>query len=98
MRFSGGVVPVFVAMLFAVGCTSASPPMSPTAPVAASVKAAGPVKEVLPDGLTLLIQEHRSSDIVSLYLWVGTGVRYDIPDGHGYTQFQNHMLFKDTAK
>jgi len=96
MRFSGGVVPVFVAMLLAVGCASAPPPMSPTAPVAASVKAAGPVKEVLPDGLTLLIQEHRSSDIVAVYLWVGTGVRYEKPDGLGYAHFQEHMLFKGT--
>jgi len=96
MRFSGGVVPVFVAMLFAVGCASAPPPMSPTAPVAASVKAAGPVKEVLPDGLTLLIQDHRSSDIVAVYLWVGTGVRYEKPDGLGYAHFQEHMLFKGT--
>lgn len=70
--------------------------MSPTAPVAASVKAAGPVKEVLPDGLTLLIQEHRSSDIVAAYLWVGTGVRYEKPDGLGYAHFQEHMLFKGT--
>ena len=70
--------------------------MSPTAPVAASVKAAGPVKEVLPDGLTLLIQEHRSSDIVAVYLWVGTGVRYEKPDGLGYAHFQEHMLFKGT--
>jgi zinc protease len=70
--------------------------MSPTAPVAASVKAAGPVKEVLPDGLTLLIQEHRSSDIVAVYLWVGTGVRYEKSDGLGYAHFQEHMLFKGT--
>src|SRR5215472_5787939 len=98
MRFSGGVVPVFVAMLFAVGCASAPPPMSPTAPVAASVKAAGPVKEVLPDGLTLLIQDHRSSDIVAVYLWVATGVRYERPDGLGYAHFQEHMLFKGTEK
>src|SRR5262250_1987595 len=96
MRFSGGVVPVFVAMFLAVGCASASPPMSPTAPLAASVKAAGPVKEVLPDGLTLLVQEHRSSDIVAVYLWVGTGVRYEKPDGLGYAHFQEHMLFKGT--
>ena len=87
---------MFVAMLLAFGCASASPPMSPTAPVAASVKAAGPVKEVLPDGLTLLVQEHRSSDIVAVYLWVGTGVRYEKPDGLGYAHFQEHMLFKGT--
>jgi len=95
MRSLRGVVPALVATLLGVGCTSA-PPLPPTAPVAASIKAAGPVREVLPNGLTLLIQEHRSSDIVAVYLWVGTGVRYEKPDGLGYAHFQEHMLFKGT--
>jgi zinc protease len=95
MRSLRGVVPALVATLLGVGCTSA-PPLPPTAPVAASIKAAGPVREMLPNGLTLLIQEHRSSDIVAVYLWVGTGVRYEKPDGLGYAHFQEHMLFKGT--
>lgn len=85
-----------VLMLLAAGCASSSPPMAPTAPVAGTVKALGPIREVLPNGLTLLIQEHRSSDIVAVYLWVGTGVRYEKPDGLGYAHFQEHMLFKGT--
>src|SRR5215510_10865916 len=86
-----------VLTLFGAGCAASSgPPMSPTAPVAATVKALGPVREVLPNGLTLLIQEHRSSDIVAVYLWVGTGVRYEASDGLGYAHFQEHMLFKGT--
>ena len=95
MRSLRGVVPALVATLLGVGC-AATPPLPPTAPVAASVKAAGPVREVLPNGLTLLIQDHRSSDIVAMYLWVGTGVRYEKPDGLGYAHFQEHMLFKGT--
>src|SRR5713101_7776991 len=54
------------------------------------------VRESLPNGLTLLIQDHRSSDVVAVYLWVGTGVRYEKPDGLGYAHFQEHMLFKGT--
>ena len=96
MRFLHGVAFVLVATLVGAGCASAPPPMSPTAPVASTVKALGPVREVLPDGLTLLIQDHRSSDIVAVYLWVGTGVRYEKPDGLGYAHFQEHMLFKGT--
>jgi zinc protease len=96
MRFLRGVAFAFVATLAGAGCASAPPPMSPTAPVASTVKALGPVREVLPDGLTLLIQDHRSSDIVAVYLWVGTGVRYEKPDGLGYAHFQEHMLFKGT--
>src|SRR5712671_1033064 len=62
----------------------------------ASPTAAPPVRETLPNGLTLLIQDHRAADIVAVYLWVGTGVRYEKPDGLGYAHFQEHMLFKGT--
>ena len=96
MRFFRGGAFALVATLVGAGCASAPPPMSPTAPVASTIKALGPVREVLPDGLTLLIQDHRSSDIVAVYLWVGTGVRYEKPDGLGYAHFQEHMLFKGT--
>src|SRR5439155_25653362 len=30
-----------------------------------------PVRQVLPNGLRLIVQDHRASDIVALYLWVG---------------------------
>jgi len=96
MSFLRGGAFALVTTLVGAGCASAPPPMSPTAPVASTIKALGPVREVLPDGLTLLIQDHRSSDIVAVYLWVGTGVRYEKPDGLGYAHFQEHMLFKGT--
>ena len=96
MTFLRGGAFALVATLVGAGCASAPPPLSPTAPVASTLKALGPVREVLPDGLTLLIQDHRSSDIVAVYLWVGTGVRYEKPDGLGYAHFQEHMLFKGT--
>ena len=51
--------------------------------------------EVLPNGLTLIIQDHRAADIVAVYLWVATGVRYESPTV-GYAHFQEHMLFKGT--
>jgi zinc protease len=94
MRFFRGLA--LVATLLGAGCAATAPPLSPTAPVASTIKALGPVREVLPNGLTLLIQDHRSSDIVAVYLWVGTGVRYERPDGLGYAHFQEHMLFKGT--
>ena len=55
-----------------------------------------PVRQVLPNGLRLIVQDHRASDIVALYLWVGVGVRYDKPDELGYSHFMEHMLFKGT--
>ena len=53
---------------------------------------------MLPNGLRLIYQDHRASDIVAVYLWVGVGVRYEKPDELGYAHFQEHMLFKGTDK
>jgi zinc protease len=57
-----------------------------------------PTRETLPNGLTLIIQEHGASDIVAVHMWIGVGVRYEAPDGLGYAHFQEHMLFKGTEK
>jgi zinc protease len=53
---------------------------------------------VLPNGLRLIVQDHRAADIVAVYLYVGVGVRYERPDQLGYSHFQEHMLFKGTDK
>ena len=57
-----------------------------------------PAIDVLPNGLTLVVQDHRAADIVAVYLWVGTGVRYETPATLGHAHFQEHMLFKGTDK
>lgn len=88
----------------ASGCATAShmpPPGSAAVETQASppaLESAGPTVQVLPNGLTLIIQQHRAADIVAVYLWVATGVRYEKPDGLGYAHFQEHMLFKGTDK
>ena len=82
--------------LVASSCASSASTPAPASAPAPRVGAQGPIREVLPNGLTLLIQEHRSADIVAVYLWVGTGVRYETSDGLGYAHFQEHMLFKGT--
>lgn len=55
-----------------------------------------PTREVLPNGLRLIIQDHRAAEVVALYLFVGVGARYERPDQLGYSHFQEHMLFKGT--
>jgi zinc protease len=57
-----------------------------------------PVRQVLPNGLRLIVEDHRAADIVAVYLYVGVGVRYERPDQLGYSHFQEHMLFKGTDK
>ena len=72
------------------GASAAGPPGDGELP--------SPVRQVLPNGLRLIVQEHRASDIVAVYLYVGVGVRYERPDQLGYSHFQEHMLFKGTDK
>jgi zinc protease len=62
------------------------------------VALAPPVRQVLPNGLRLIVQDHRASDIVAIYMIVGTGVRYEKPDQLGFAHFQEHMLFKGTDR
>jgi zinc protease len=59
---------------------------------------AAPVSQVLPNGLRLIVQDHRAGNIVAIYLWIGVGVRYDKPDELGYSHFMEHMLFKGTDR
>ena len=77
--------------------TVAAAPKTPARAAAASTPAP-PVRQVLPNGLRLIVQDHRAADIVAVYLYVGVGVRYEQPDQLGYSHFQEHMLFKGTDK
>jgi zinc protease len=93
-----GAAALLLAALVVTGCAAATPGATQMAPpmVPTTAQAPGPTVEKLPNGLTLLVQDHRAGDIVAVYLWVGTGVRYEKPDGLGYAHFQEHMLFKGT--
>jgi len=75
------------------GARSASP-----VPDAAQAELPPPARQVLRNGMRLIVQDHRASDIVALYLFVGVGVRYEAPDQLGYAHFQEHMLFKGTDR
>lgn len=55
-----------------------------------------PTRQVLQNGLRLIIQEHRAADVVALYLFVAVGVRDEGPTGLGFSHFMEHMLFKGT--
>jgi zinc protease len=53
---------------------------------------------VLPNGLILIVQDHRAADITAVHLWVGVGVRDEAPQALGASHFQEHMLFKGTDR
>jgi zinc protease len=55
-----------------------------------------PTRAVLPNGVVLISQEHRASDVVALQIWVRTGGRDEGPEDLGLSHYLEHMLFKGT--
>jgi len=88
------VLAVVTALFLASGCAG----RSSGAGASTGGELPPPVRQVLPNGLRLIVQDHRAADIVAVYLYVGVGVRYERPDQLGYSHFQEHMLFKGTDK
>jgi zinc protease len=80
---------IVAAMVLGSACSS-------TPPQKATTIAPGPSRAVLPNGMRLIIQEHRVSDVVALHLWVGVGGRDEFPAERGFSHFAEHMLFKGT--
>ncbi len=74
-----------------LGCSVAGPAFPP-GPLGLET----PTRLVLENGMRLIIQEQRASDIVALHLWVGVGGRDESPVELGFSHFVEHMLFKGT--
>jgi len=55
-----------------------------------------PAREVLPNGVVLIVQEHRASDVVALQLWMRMGGRDEAASELGLAHYIEHMLFKGT--
>src|SRR5213593_3298877 len=62
-----------------------------------AIKAASPTRHVLPNGIPLIVQEHRGSDVVALQLWVRAGARDEAPAELGLAHYLEHMLFRGTT-
>ena len=91
-------VPWLAVALLVSACAGSGARSASPAPDAAQAELSPPARQVLRNGMRLIIQDHRASDIVALYLFVGVGVRYEAPDQLGYAHFQEHMLFKGTDR
>jgi zinc protease len=73
------------------GCSLLRPAPRAAAPPPA------PVRTVLANGVPLIVQEHRTSDVVALQLWVRAGSRDETAAELGLAHYLEHMLFKGTA-
>jgi zinc protease len=83
------LVALALATVILAGCTTMAGTPSATT-------ATGPRREVLPNGLVLITQEHRAANVVALQLWVRAGGRDESQQELGLSHYLEHMLFKGT--
>jgi zinc protease len=81
-------------LLALAGCAASAPAPAPSAGAVAST--AGPTREVLPNGVVTIVQEHRAADVGAVQLWMRVGGRDERPDELGLSHYLEHMLFKGT--
>lgn len=84
-------LPLLAALLVAAGC-SVVPARTPS-----GGGLARPVRHVLPNGVRVIVQDHRASDVVALQLWVRAGGRDEAASELGLAHYLEHMLFKGTT-
>lgn len=86
-------LPVILLSALLSGCSAVGTAQSPAADEGGLPR---PTRQVLGNGMRLIVQEHRAADIVALYLFVTVGARDEGPREFGFSHFQEHMLFKGT--
>src|SRR5262249_34966953 len=80
-----------VFLLLLAGCVTTTTATTPRAPAAAT-----PTRQVLSNGVVLISQEQRASDVVAVQLWLRVGGRDEAPAELGLSHYLEHMLFKGT--
>ena len=56
----------------------------------------GPVRRVLPNGMTVILEENRAAPVVSIQVWVKAGSVQEKDEEAGVAHVHEHMLFKGT--
>ena len=95
MRGLTGILVVVLGLTISA-CGPAARSTAPASTPVAAARSAAPVREVLPNGVVLISQEHRASEVVALQLWVRTGGRDEQGNDLGLSHYLEHMLFKGT--
>jgi len=86
-------LPLIVLSAWLTGCSAA---VTVPSTVSDDTGLPPPTRQVLANGMRLIVQEHRAADIVALYLFVAVGARDEGPTDLGFSHFQEHMVFKGT--
>ncbi|MBI2203398.1 MAG: insulinase family protein [Candidatus Rokubacteria bacterium] len=79
-----------LAAVVMAGCLTARPASQPAHDLST------PKRVVLPNGVTVIVHEHRGADVAAVQLWVRAGSRDEQADELGLAHYLEHMLFKGT--
>jgi zinc protease len=90
MRLPAKFLLALLVALGVQGCARAQAPRPAPAPQV-------PMRHVLPNGVRVIIQEFRSSEVVAVQLWVRAGARDESASELGLAHYLEHMLFKGTT-
>src|SRR5438270_9185234 len=72
-------------------------PIPPTEPVVITFPPSTAHKRILPNGLTVIVQQDHSAPVASVQAWCATGsIDEDQHLGAGLSHILEHMLFKGT--
>ncbi|PYN74023.1 MAG: hypothetical protein DMD96_31270 [Candidatus Rokuibacteriota bacterium] len=88
-------LPLAVLLGLLIGLPSSACTLMRAAQTSPDVRA--PVRHVLPNGVRVLVQEYRSSEVVAVQLWVRAGGRDEAASELGLAHYLEHMLFKGTT-
>ncbi|MBC8477934.1 insulinase family protein [bacterium] len=58
---------------------------------------ASPQKRVLPGGVSLIVHEDHTDELVAVHIWIAAGSRDETDDIRGTSHFIEHLVFKGTA-
>lgn len=89
MAFLPRFAPALLAIILGSGCSVARPP-------APAFQPAPPIREVLRNGTTVIVQQRAAGDVVAVQLWVRAGGRDESASELGLAHYLEHMLFKGT--
>ena len=82
--------PALLVILLAGACSLARPLPSASPPAA-------PIRHALPNGIRVVVQNYRASEVVALQLWVRAGGRDESATELGLAHYLEHMVFKGTS-
>jgi zinc protease len=57
---------------------------------------AAPIRQVLPSGLTVILDENHEAPVAAFQVWVRAGSAFERPGEYGITHLIEHMIFKGT--